>query len=141
MNFEYVKKNFIYILFVLVIITIVVSTLYFQVFSKKDVFKPNVLTQPRVETPQNPVPGGVYEYSSPKQVEIRSKQASVSAMLVKLPYQGKYFYLYYQYNTGTFILELQKGKESLGEKEYEKFLKENGIEDRTWIQKIITRVY
>jgi hypothetical protein len=60
----------------------------------------------------------------------------ISSLIQRLPYRGTYFSLYYNYSDDIFILFLDKNKSAAGETEFENFLKQNGILDKSWIKNL-----
>lgn len=55
----------------------------------------------------------------------------VGALLGIVPYQGEYFSLDYNYDTFNYVLTLQRDFLEQGDEEFDEFLKDNGISDRT----------
>lgn len=62
--------------------------------------------------------------------------ATVSALIEKLPYQGTDFSLSYNFADDSFLLSLDATNQAQGETEFENFLKQNGVLDKSWLQNL-----
>jgi hypothetical protein len=66
--------------------------------------------------------------------------ASISALIGKLPYQGTYFSLSYDFASDSFLLSLSTTNQTQGEMEFENFLKQNGVLDKNWLENLTTNL-
>lgn len=80
---------------------------------------------------------GLEESKTPSVEEKENRSYLVMSLLEKLPYQGLYFSLSYDYDRGVFLLTYTKTNLSQGEENLSAFLKENGVNDSSWIESII----
>ncbi len=65
-----------------------------------------------------------------------NRDATVGQLVKKLPYSGQYFRFYFDYPTARFILELDSNHIDEGNKNFDAFLKENKVEERSWVQNL-----
>ena len=64
------------------------------------------------------------------------KDAAVGSLYAKLPHTGNYFSFYFNYTTGQFVLILNKAHAQEGTDNFKAFLKDNGVEDVSWIKNL-----
>jgi hypothetical protein len=64
------------------------------------------------------------------------RESKVGQLLNKLPYQGKNFDINYDISTAVFRVKIRKENEVEGNKEFDQFLKENSINERSWIRNL-----
>ncbi len=69
--------------------------------------------------------------------EQMNKQYLVSSLMNKLPYKGVDFSFDFNYDTGNFILVLNKNAVNQGYAEFNTFLKQNGVQS-SWISNLNT---
>lgn len=92
--------------------------------------------------PATPIQGPNLKYSEEQRKIWASeapqinRDAIVGQLVKKLPYSGKYFKFYFDYPTARFILELDNNHIDEGNKNFDAFLKENKIDERSWIKNI-----
>lgn len=88
---------------------------------------------------QDPENGtGLEEAKTPTDTEKENRSYLVMSLVEKLPYQGQYFSLSYDFNTGTFLLVYAKNNLSQAQENLNTFLNENGVKDVLWIESLIT---
>ncbi len=144
MNQEFLKKYFIYIILSLVMIFIVVTFLVFG--NRVSNVSPDVSPGPewdRTITNEDVAPGVITDRPLPgtnyadilteEDREEINKDALVGKLLKRLPYEGKDFILSYSYRKNTFTANLRASKEVVARQELVGFLKENQIEDTSWL--------
>lgn len=68
-----------------------------------------------------------------KYKESLRRDALVGQLLKLLPYQGRYFLLTYSYDANRFTATIDATNKTLGNQEFDQFLKQNNILDRSWI--------
>lgn len=71
-----------------------------------------------------------------KNKEQLEKAGAVGRLLTKLPYTGNAFSLRYDYGNNIFYLTLVRDNRTQGNQEFEQFLRENDILDRSWIKNL-----
>jgi len=64
------------------------------------------------------------------------KETKIGAVLNQLPYKGKNFSLYFDLDTGRYVLYINPSNKDLGNTEFEDFLKKNGVLSRYWLQNL-----
>lgn len=62
----------------------------------------------------------------------------VGKLIEKLPYSGANFSLYYDFSKNQFILYVNPSASSEGNAEFDAFLKQNGVESRSWIKDLVS---
>ncbi len=63
----------------------------------------------------------------------------VASLRLLLPYSGQLFTLSFDYSKGSFVLTLNRNNISEGTKEFNAFLKTNGIMDTSWLENTLTQ--
>lgn len=85
-----------------------------------------------------PINGTGLETSiNPSVEEKENRYYLVMNLLEKLPHQGTYFSLDYDYDKGTFILSYAKTNIPLAEENFKAFLNQNQVKDSSWIENIV----
>lgn len=64
------------------------------------------------------------------------RSSKVGGLLDRVPHSGKLFTFEYSYQTGKFTVTLLKGQLPQANAEFDAWLKENGVQDQSWIQKL-----
>lgn len=72
-----------------------------------------------------------------QQKEFLNHESIVGQLLHKLPYTGRNFSLAYDYYTNTYTATISSSNTTQGNVELDQFLKTNGIENRSWIRKLV----
>lgn len=80
---------------------------------------------------------GLEESKIPSIEEKENRSYLVMNLTQKLPFQGLYFSLSYDYDRGDFLLMYNRANLQQGQENFNAFLKENGIKDSLWIENII----
>lgn len=126
------------ILIILLLVAILLVLGFLLVRPKRDlsplpksvpVFSPSPSASPSI----GPLPGHSYTYSSDEDVAQRRRGEAVAQLIKKLPYNGADFSLQYSFEKNTFIVTLDKNNTPAANAEFDKFLNENGIENRDWL--------
>lgn len=96
----------------------------------------NLITSTPRNIPITPTPTNVPPGSSKTEYEMAEpiKGEEISKLIDKTPYKGAYFSFTYEPNEALFYLYIDPANESRGNKEFNEFLKQNGIDDRTLIK-------
>lgn len=145
---DFIKKNVVYILILVLIFLIFVSFIYTQFFLKKPDQNINQSSLPVSKPTQRPLPpilaqGEDYQKSLPQIREAEKEQlrkdSLVGIFIQKLPYFGKSFSIGYDIDTNQFIAQIKQGEEQVGNEELDQFLKENGILDRSWLKNLTVK--
>lgn len=141
------KKTYIIIAFVIVTIFLVLITNLLQ--SRKKTVSDNLLSPTLVPTvgiespteiPSSNVPaqGKQYQTSADQIAKVEApiieKEAAVGRLLDLLPYTGENFRMENDYKNAQFIVTIPKTKEEEGNIEFDAFLKQNGVAERSWIR-------
>jgi len=87
-------------------------------------------------TPFHAVPGGgalsgVGRLNQNDKIQL-NQQSLVSRLITTLPYRGKAFSLEFSFNSGKFLLILNQKDLTAANSEFDNYLKQNGIQDRSW---------
>jgi hypothetical protein len=97
---------------------------------------------PRIVTPlpaNIAAPGQEYNESMDKIIAqekpIIDREAKVGRLLTKMPYNGTNFSIRHDYNQGVFIVTIPRNRQQEGNVEFDEFIKQNGIGDRSWFRK------
>lgn len=136
---ELITKNFIYILFALVILFVFISFLFISL-TKNEVGQVST-NQVNSYTQLSSPPLGVSYSLETKDNDVQKQKGRlVLQMTANLPYQGKDFYLVYFYSSYVYQVTYYSGREDQGKKEFEQFLKDNQIEDRSWLDRLVIKV-
>lgn len=143
------------IIFLVLIVLMVLISFYFFVIEVKNnsskAPKPpfnllptptivKVLVEPNKVYP--PIPGQSKEYKkSAEEIEAtiapQIKQDSlIGSLLNKLPYYGNNFSMNYDFNNNQFTVIIKIDKKTEGDKEFNEFLKENKILDKSWFNNL-----
>jgi hypothetical protein len=61
----------------------------------------------------------------------------VGKLADKLPYYGTNFNFYYSYSRNIFMLYLKPANKQAGNVEFDAFLKQNGVNNRSWIKNLV----
>lgn len=77
-------------------------------------------------------------YRTPKEKQQDNQMSFVTDLISKLPYYGTLFTLEYNFNTATFILSLDATKLNEANNEFDVYLKNNGIADRSLFDNLVT---
>lgn len=139
------KFKFIFIIFIPVFLFIVLMIIQF-IKGGKDIkneslsISPTSIIIPTIKKdiyfPDDPDP--VYEQSLKKiegeEREDLRREELVSKLLNKLPYKSDNFSMSHSVRINRFIVTI---KNTQGESDFDQFLKENGISDRSWIRNLI----
>lgn len=137
------RKKFIYIVGVVVVLIVLIMILAAlqqtkttslptsQTFPTITPFEPNV-------TARNTLPGTTTYNESFKQIQqqeakIVAQDAALGRLLEFLPHTGTNFSMKYDYNQNTFFVTIPQARRQEGEKELDAFLKQNGVQNRNWI--------
>lgn len=132
---DFLSRNFIYILFGIIILLIFVSFVFIDVTQKRSPFP-----SPSPEA-DKPVQGHLYQVITPENLKDRDQSIKVAQLIKILPYAGSSFHLDYYYSSGQFGLVLYKGREQAGKDEFKQFLLDHDIPSQDWLNNLITRVY
>ena len=125
------------VIFISFILLISIAIILFM-FSLNYYHKNNNSSQTGI-TPNHVGPGGSNSYvQTPKQQTQQQRQALVSQLINKVPYNGKYFSLNYNFNDAKFILTLSSNNLVQANTEFDSFLKQNGIQSRSWFTNLET---
>lgn len=141
------KKTYIIITFIVITIFLVLITNLLQ-SGKKTVSNnllsptpiPTVSIESPTEAPSSNVPaqGKQYQTNASQIVKaeapIIEKEAAVGRLLDLLPYQGKDFRMESDYKNAQYVVTIPKDKEKEGNAEFDTFLKQNGVAERSWIR-------
>ncbi len=84
-------------------------------------------------TDTGPQPGHSYSYSSEEDVRGRKEGETVAQLIKKLPYNEADFSVQYSFEENKFIVTLNGNNTTLANEELDKFLHENGVENRDWL--------
>lgn len=98
---------------------------------------------PQTDSSSPPIPAQGTEYNqSVRKIQEEEKQAiyessQVGKLLDILPYTGTNFSLSYSYSKNVFTLVLNGQNQSLGNAEFDRFLQQQGIQNRSWIKNLV----
>ncbi len=147
---DFIKKNLGYIVSAVGMLFILTSFVYLQFIGPKNIPqvtpKPIQLFSPTPSPISTPLPinipsqGVVYQESiktiQQQEADYVKQSATVGKLITKLPFNGSYSSMSYNFDTNQFTISLKKGSEETGNKEIDSFLSENGIQSRDWIKNL-----
>lgn len=81
---------------------------------------------------------GVGIDTNPTEVQTNQQSSDVMSLLNKTPYYGKNFAFFYSYSGNYFTLYVSPNNKVAGNAEFDQFLKQNGVENRSWIYDLRT---
>lgn len=126
-------KKFIFFSLVLVIFFIVLVL---------DIFLNNggSLKQKTIPVP-TPIPNpgqaiSTFSYPSMDEQTELKKNGILGNLISKLPYNGVYFSFVFDFSKNSFVLRLDKNNITKGNSNFDVFLKNNSIQDRTWFDNL-----
>lgn len=124
------RQKIFFIIILIIAAFVVVSYLLFQlIFPKKSI----------------PVTSNTPEALPKNQIvdqEQLNRDSKVGQLIHQLPYSGQFFTMDYSFSSNQFVVTIQQGQESQSNQELDLFLKQNGIENRSWIKNLtfITKI-
>jgi hypothetical protein len=122
----YILLGFIAIVLLITTIITLIQTKTVEIVNSPNV--PFIIPSPSV--------GQTYQIIRPEDQAIGKQQYLVGQLIDKLPYQGINFKLSYSFETNTFIVILNTQSSIKGSSEFDQFLKNNGILERSWINNL-----
>ncbi len=139
---NFIKNNLGYIFFAVALV-VVISTIaiYLSINPTRDQ-SPSPVTSfspspsPRLDqknTPGEPDPGRSYQKIDQQGLEFIRRGTLISNLIDKLPFEGENFSLLYNLSNNQFIAVFNNKESTLAQKEFEAFLKQNNIEDKSWL--------
>lgn len=120
------KKAF----YLLVFFCIAFLCLFLYLIFKSFTTPPTTPSTPPPTPSDSPKTQYIDDTSEPKEPE---KAEEISRLIDKTPYQGAFFSFTYDLNTALFTVNIDPANESEGEKEFNKFLNQNGIPNKSYI--------
>jgi|ERR1035437_935529 hypothetical protein len=135
------KKTYIFII-ILCILAFLLITIAFFASSNKNGSALNEPT-PTPSATNIPAPrptGTAIPNSIPKIIPSTYPQntVAISVLIEKLPHYESYFSLSYDFSADSFLLTLSTNESATGEAAFEKYLKQNNILDKSWLQNLTT---
>lgn len=125
------KKLVIVVIFVFAIFILFVLTMAPSFFPK-----PNPTPTPTPYTPQ-PTGSGSNNYNVDSYTKTQlQREYYVSKLIGIVPYEGKDFALDYNIKSAMFVLTIKQNAQQAGNQEFDAFLKQNQIQDRSWISNL-----
>ncbi len=125
------------IVFVLLIL-LILTTIILVVITNNNSHKNNNSKQTNVlPTGAGPAKSNSYD-QTPQQTILQQQQTLVSQLIEKVPYAGLSFSLDYDFNDAKFILTLNSNNLVQANTEFDSFLKQNGIQSRSWFTNLET---
>lgn len=142
------KKTYIIIAFVVITAFLIFISNLLQngnQTSSTDLLSPTPLpiaefeaTETETATSNIPADSKQYKATREKIADIEEslirKEAAVGSLLDLLPYQGINFKIENDYANTQYVVTVNKGKEKEGNEEFNNFLKQNGVAERSWIR-------
>jgi hypothetical protein len=123
---------FIIVFFFIILIAI---SLFVGSNSNNNIF--SIPTQVPKQEDTNAV-SGVSQDTDPAQIEANRRSGLVYGLIEKTPYIGKNFSFYYSFSNDQFTVYINNKNFKAGEEEFENFLKQNGVDDKSWITNLVT---
>lgn len=114
-------------------IVLIMFLIYQNVSFKKTGYEPRPTTLPTNGSVPN-------NYGSDLKTVNDAKKSFLAGQLInKLPHVGNNFSLSFDFSTGYFTLVLNKNNLDLGNKEFNNFLLQNNVADRSWISNLTVK--
>lgn len=101
---------------------------------------PTSATLPTITTSGGSVKSDDYS-TSQAALDKQNQDYLVSKLMNIVPYRGKHFSFDFNFDSATFLLALDKTTIDEGNVEFETFLKQNGVQGKSWLGKLITSYY
>lgn len=144
MNIPESNRTVIILTVIFAIILLILIITYSLVTKSKKSSSPSVMPTLSINIPtitEVPEQSQEYKESTEKiareQKEFLDHEAKVAQLLKLLPYQGNNFNLSYDYKKLEFILNIKQDKVTEANNEFNQFLLQNDIENRSWIRNLI----
>lgn len=95
-----------------------------------------ILPSPQIDTENlqfHPDENIVAQTTDQEAQEMLDKDATIGQLLPKLPYQGTFFSLEYDYSTNIFTVNFSASNQAQANQEFDQFLKSNQIQNKNWL--------
>jgi hypothetical protein len=126
------------IIFVSLLIVVVFAILFFLFFSPKKQGNGGFPTPTPFNQGFGGAGSGAIQNANPTIVEQDRESGFVLQMAQGLPYYGKNFSLFYDFNSNSFIVHINPLSVADGNAELTSFLKKNKIDNASWIKNLTT---
>jgi hypothetical protein len=126
------------IITLLLLITVIIVIVFFLLFQSKKQGAGSFPTPTLFNQTLNEAGSGANVDTNPTAVEKDRESGLVVQMAQGLPYYGKNFSLFYDYNSNSFILHINPLAKIEGNTEFVAFLKKNKIDSPSWINGLTT---
>ena len=122
---------------IIILVFVVIGAILFINFSSKN-NNSSLFPTPTPVSGKTPPNGssGAFGPKTPAEIEQSRKSGAVYALIPQIPIMGRNFSLYYSFSSDLFILYINPSQKDAGEKEFDDFLKKNGIDSRSWIERL-----
>ena len=129
------RKKIIIIFFICLLFFVLICVFFFYVIGggKNNNLFPTPTLIPTPVTQQGSLTGA---RNSPQDQEKNRRSFLVGSLIDKLPYYGKNFSIIYDTSINVFFLYLNPSNIAGGNKDFDAFLKQNGIDERSWVENI-----
>lgn len=88
-----------------------------------------------------PSPGSVSQTSTPESEEAAGRSEILGELLNRLPFEGQYFSLNYDFSTNAFTATFNSKELARANREFDEFLKQNNVPSRDWLYNLkISRI-
>ena len=88
---------------------------------------------------QHPDGTHIQQTITPSDQAMINRDNTVGEFIKHLPYSGKTFRLYYDIDTNSFIVSFLKSQFSQANADFDKLLKDNGIQNRNWLYNLTVK--
>ena len=136
------KKTYIFIIILCILVFLLITIAFIASHNKSGgalneiAPTPNAANIPTAGPTETAVPNSI-----PKTIPSIYPQntMAISALIEKLPYYESYFSLSYDFSNDNFILTLSATAPATGEANFENYLKQNGVLDKSWLQNLTVK--
>ena len=115
-------------------LTLAASVVVFIVFVVLVYFSLFAQTSPRNNIKQENT--GASTLNNPTLIKEDQRSSLISGLIDLTPHSGKFFSLYFTYKTYSFVLYVDTKHQKEGNANFDSFLKQNGITNRSWINNL-----
>src|SRR3989338_4885686 len=135
-------KTAIFTAILIILLALILSSIsitYLLINLEKNITKPQsdipiLSPAPSPNELERPLPGMSYDYlTESDKIRIKQEEA-VSQLIKKIPFEGANFYLEYSFKAGEFTLTLNRDNLAAANQEFDQFLKDNGVAERSWFE-------
>lgn len=131
-------KTKIYFIALIAVVVLLAFVLLFLTFTHKPQTQMNNLPTPTppASTNKQSFPDSI-NVINPTEKAVLDHSYVVSQLVFKTPYSGNNFKLSYDFQNNVFTVTINQNNQQAGNTEFDQYLKQNGIDNRSWITNLL----